>query len=486
MIATTALEIPLLPAAISNSIERFCTANFSHSETVYIHKRIENPDTAWQLQMATLNWKEQHRKNLQIESREFLFHNGDIYWHDKITLEDRSKNFNYIINYAGMEGTLTYYNDKTDKWIEEQELTEGKLPVTDLFLTIGDKYILLNQPFIYQDLGRGVVKSMKDLGQEITVRKTAEGFQLLMVFPNKSGFWGEIWAVESDSPLLDLNYGDMRQIWAGCNYVKDNRWLMDGAYFRTPESYTPYEKNSYWKNPAAYLVGSFILTGESRAADILGYAQLYIQGQNMERTGYLKTLPRSNWLYNDYGIDAGFFDTRFNSDLGILFIEAYKKFNEEKFLDYALQYGDFFTEFADRFHHTVVDSQGEEGWLVQDYYHEEENYRLPHSSLNHQLQEILFLNKLGELTRKSVFTNLGEKILKGIEITCDSWIKEDNDLHYCYYADGRFGGSDYPYLTYNDLFNLQGLLNDTSPYLQKLMNAKKKYMDSNGITRYKK
>ncbi len=222
----------------------------------------------------------------------------------------------------------------------------------------------------------------------------------------------------------------------------------------------------------------------------MGYAQLYIQAQNLEKQGYMKTLPRSNWLYKDYGIEAGFFDTRFNTDLGISFIEAYRKFNEARFLNYALQYGNFFKEFADKYHYTLVNSSGDEGWLVQDYYHEKENYRLPHTSLNHQLYEIRFLYMLGEITGDACFKSLGDRMLKGIEITCGSWIKEDNDLHYCCYSNGEFGGVDYPYLTYNDLFILQKLLEDTgigrNQYLQKLMDAKKIYMDANGITAYKK
>ncbi len=490
IIGANTLELQTLKEAISNWANKLTAANFLQQGETYVQKRVENPNSVLELELATVQWQKRYWHDAEIESREFWFHNGDLYWHDKITFADGGKNLTYAIDYEGVNGTLTYYNEEMNKWIEEQELTEGKLPVADLFLTIGDKHIFLNQPFIYKDLGQGVVKSMNELYREITVTKTAKGFQLEMGFVNKPGIWGEIWALESDRPLLDLNYRDLRQKWARYNYVKDSRWLMDGSYYKTPESYTPYAKNSYWKNPAAYLVGGFILTGGSRVADDLGYAQLYIQAQNMEAPGYMKTLPQSNWLYEDYGIEAGFFDTRFNTDLGVLFIEAYKKYNEARFLDYALQYGNFFTNFANKHHHTVVNSEGEEGWLVQDYYHEKENYRAVHTSLNHQLQEIRFLYKLGEITGDSGFTILGDKMLKGIEITCDSWIKEDNNLHYCYYADGKFGGMDYPYLTYNDLFNLQEILEEAGKernlYLQKLMDAKKIYMNANGITVYKK
>ncbi len=489
IITYAVLELQIFPGAISNRIERFCAVNFSPPNKVYIQKGIENPYTTLQLEMAAVRCKEHHRETIQIKSREFLFHNGDVYWHDKITFKDGAENLNYVINYEGINGTLTYYNESAGKW-EEQKLASGNLPVTDLFLTIDNKHIILNQPFLYQDLGQGVVKALDHLSGKIKVTKTARGFKLELFFLNKPGTWGEIWALESDSPLIDWDYGSIKQIWPGYSYVKENRWLMNGAYYTTPATYTPCERNSYWKHPGGYIVSGFIQTGGSRAADDLGYAQLYIQAQNMEKEGYIKSHPRSNWLYEEYGIKAGFCDTRFNTDLGILFIEAYKKFGEEKFLDYARQYGNFFKCFAAKHHYSVFDSRGGEGWLVQDYYHEEENYRLPHSSLNHQLNEIRFLYKLGKITAEPSWMVLGNRLLKGIEITCDSWIKEDSNLHYCYYADGSFGAVDYPYLTYNDLFYLQALLKNntgsSSPYLQKLMAAKKEYMDFNGITAYKK
>ena len=187
---------------------------------------------------------------------------------------------------------------------------------------------------------------------------------------------------------------------------------------------------------------------------------------------------------------AGFFDSRFNTDLGLAFIQDYKKFDEVRFMNYALQYGYFFQDFAQKHHYTVNGPWGEEGWLVHDYYHHEENYRPPHCSLNHQLNEIRFLYQLGEITADPSWIALADRLLKGIEITCDSWIKEDKDLHYCYFADGSFGLVDYPYLTYNDLFHLQTWLRkstgSSNPYLQKLMDAKKIYMDFNGVSGYKK
>jgi hypothetical protein len=488
IIIVAALNLQVFPETIFNK-KRLDSGNLTYPSNVYHHRRIDNPNQVLQLEMAKVKKKIQYLNDLQIESREFLFHNGDIYWHDKITFPDGANNLNYVLNYKGSHGTLTYYHESTGKW-KVEELSNGNLPLSDLFLTIDNKHIILNQPFIYQDLGSGVVKALDHYSGTIKVSKTAQGFKLEFLFMNKPGSWGEIWALESDSPLIDWNYKVNQEIWSGYSYVKENRWLMDGAYYANPETYTPYEKNTYWKHPIGYIVSGFILTGGSRASDDLGYAQLYIQAQNMEKAGYVKSLPESNWLYEEYGMKAGFFDSRFNTDLGLAFIQAYKKFDEVRFMNYALQYGYFFQDFAQKHHYTVNGPWGEEGWLVHDYYHHEENYRPPHCSLNHQLNEIRFLYQLGEITADPSWIALADRLLKGIEITCDSWIKEDKDLHYCYFADGSFGLVDYPYLTYNDLFHLQTWLRkstgSSNPYLQKLMDAKKIYMDFNGVSGYKK
>lgn len=55
---------------------------------------------------------------------------------------------------------------------------------------------------------------------------------------------------------------------------------------------------------------------------------------------------------------------------------------------------------------------------------------------------------------------------------------------------GEYGNTDYPYLTYDDLFKLQKYLSDrfsrTDPVLDMLMQHKRAWMDANGITAYMK
>lgn len=64
----------------------------------------------------------------------------------------------------------------------------------------------------------------------------------------------------------------------------------------------------------------------------------------------------------------------------------------------------------------------------------------------------------------------------------------NGDLHYAVFSNGSYGLQDYPYLTYNDLFELQALLKEAgrepSAVLELLMQSKRRWMDANGVSGY--
>ena len=100
------------------------------------------------------------------------------------------------------------------------------------------------------------------------------------------------------------------------------------------------------------------------------------------------------------------------------------------------------------------------------------------------------LYHLSSIMNRPDLSTLSDKMLLGVSDTVDDWIKKDGNLHYCIFADGTFGKQDYPYLTYNDLLHLQNLLTEMgrepNADLTKLMDAKRGWMDANGITDYEK
>ena len=191
----------------------------------------------------------------------------------------------------------------------------------------------------------------------------------------------------------------------------------------------------------------------------------------------------STWLWDDYGIRASSM-TRFNSDLVEMFINGYSKYGGDLYLKHSKVFGLFILNMP-----MNITAPRKGGWFVDDYYHPTGNRRT-HTSLNHQLQEIIVLYKLSDMLSRSDLSELADKLLLAIEDSGADWIRKDKNLHYSYSADGTYGGTDYPYLTYNDLYNLQKLLaartGKTNDTLTMLMKYKKAWMDTNGVTGYLK
>ncbi len=289
--------------------------------------------------------------------------------------------------------------------------------------------------------------------------------------------------VQSDSPLIRWDASESTShLWATYRNAGQGRWCYDGYYWPSPVNYIPTGKNVYYRLPAAYLCKSMVyIAADHRLAWDLSAAMLDVMAQQQNAQGFFPTLPGSEWLLGDYEIGPGFYDTRFNTDLMRLFVRTCRE--RGLFKDVLVRYADFYTAYAASHHRETVSG----GWLIDDYYHPDGN--LPtHTSLNHQLAEIILLYELGDVLEDPSLTALAERLLLAITDTADNWLRDDGNLHYAVYADGSYGGTDYPYLTYNDLFEMQQVLEahgrTRSTQLQALMDSKRRWMDANGVTGY--
>ena len=83
-----------------------------------------------------------------------------------------------------------------------------------------------------------------------------------------------------------------------------------------------------------------------------------------------------------------------------------------------------------------------------------------------------------------------DKLLLAIEDTGSDWIKPTWDLYYSIQPDGTYDGTDYPSLTYNDLFNLQAYITEKTgeqnQTIYNLMYHKLYWMWANNVTDYKR
>ncbi|KLH98716.1 hypothetical protein AA984_15215 [Brevibacillus formosus] len=422
-----------------------------------------------------------------VVEQKYQFRNNDLYWIKRIEAHKDSSPYVFHLRVPGNNAVFRY-NEYQDNKFEKSvwkiiKLNDVQfLPLSTGFIETENRNIWISMPNVYANLGKGTIEEKFDLQEQIQVIKDEEGYLLEITLPVYQGLISEIWALESNDKLVRWDYGRMSDIWLTLDLNRKGKWSYDGYYVKSPSTYLPYNKNSFWRIPENYILKSFIYTGESRIAEDMGYVMLETALKNQEAEGYWKSLPASTWLQNDYGIQDGFFDTRFNIGQADLLLEGCKKYQEEKFCKATQRFADYFSNHAEKNHFNVLG--GKVGWLVEDYAHPNGNWPT-HVSLNHQLAEINYLYKMYNHFHNENYKVLAEKLLYGIENIGGKWITESSDLHYAYFPNGTLGRPDYPYLTFNDLQETQkwqreiyGTENDK---LNQLIQSKKKWMQSNNI-----
>ena len=424
-----------------------------------------------------------------LSSKQYSFSNGDLF--ELLRLEipagrASAEPARLYKSFEGRAGTYRYLDSETGQW--EIKVLEGTLPRQNVYINIDGKDMILIPPLAYSAVEPGSVRAIPENDGTVTVDRHGGVFYFEYEIPLEPGIFADTLLLEVNGEGIDWQSEIMLSIWKGYDLTGANRFLLDGYYYSTPEDYTPSGKDYYWLNPSAYITSSLAISGGSRAAADLSLAMLDILRANVNSRGFFPTLPKSGWLENDYGIGPGFFDTRFNTDIFTAYLIAYQKHGIKEFADMAESYTAFFNSHA-RDNHFQVHFNEFTGWLVADYSHPDKS-SLTHVSLNHQAAEISYLYRYSEVMSDQSAADLAFMLLQGIRYTGEKWIAKDGNLHYAYLPEGSYGLQDYPYLTYNDLFELNRIVTARSDQedkvLTRLMESKKDWMDSRGITEYRK
>ena len=385
------------------------------------------------------------------------------------------------------EGSISYYDRQSGAW-QNQNFAEGEIHSGLVLLELKDGgSCLIYTPRTYLCGENETLVYLPENDGAVRISSTDGRWYISLVgFLAEGDCVCDYTLVRSDDVLLDLAVGNSASLWAGYTLDGDGKWCYDGFYWPCPYNYVPTGEGYLYRCPASYLVKSFAYVANTfRAADDLSVAMLDTLCQMQNELGYWPTVPQSEWLYADYGIGGGFYDTRFNTDLIEIYYKVYSRTGGDAFRRTMEQYAAFYTEFASEHHFETQNG----GWLVEDYWHCGGG-SATHCSLNHLLAECIALYHLSDALQQSELAQLADRLLQSVKDTADHWIMEDGNLHYCVSPDGIYGKQDYPYLTYNDLFDLQALLKlrngEEDADLARLMQAKRRWMDQNGITGYKK
>ncbi len=424
-------------------------------------------------------------QNLTKQERCYTLDNGDQVSFGRICAGESSSSYHMVRkDILSCETATVWYYDAETKFWNSTPLEEMELGSTCIYIDGATQDYYYYPPIGYQLLENNSLRENVSHGY-LSFEKTGMQWELRLFGPTlQPGEVGDYTVVSScsEEPLLDTTSDNTMKNWANYCQDGDGRWCYDGYYFPADISYIPSGDGCLYRCVDAYLVKSMTWqTDLVRLASDFLLTMLDTMSLQQNEEGYFPTLSGSTWLMGDYGIPAGFYDTRFNADLMLIFYEQIKRTGGfEETID---RYFDFYLSFAEAHHYETENG----GYLVWDY----NNSTSPvHCSLNHQLTEMLVLYRYGLLLDRPHYIELADKMLLGIEDAGTDWLMEDGSLHYSRLPDGSFGLLDYPYLTYNDMFIMQQELTamgrQRSAMLDTLMESKLAWMQANGVTGYKR
>lgn len=387
------------------------------------------------------------------------------------------------------EGTVRNYDIASKKW-KTIALAEGTLPSGMYFIKTGSSESIFITPQAYRSRENGMIESVPASDGAMRVSKQNGRSYITVSVPALSqGMFCDFTALCSGSALVNWNDAFDVSKWENYRFTDDNRWCYDGYYYKTPSNYIPSGTNYFYKLPAAHITGKMARNKNDAASRAFSLAMIDVMKARYNSSGYIPSENGSQWLQSTYNIGKGYYDTRFNTDFALAMINAGENFGAKQLIDDAAVYGKFLVSYAAKQHYTVGSGESE-GWLVDDYWNENGSPKRTHVSLNHHTAEAVFLYRLADATGDASYAQTAEKMVKGIENTAAKWIMPDGNLYYSYGNNGRMITGDYPYLTYNDLLELQRLWTKrhgaANEAVSKLMASKLAWMNKNGITGYNK
>ncbi|RXT04735.1 hypothetical protein [Ammoniphilus sp. CFH 90114] len=430
-------------------------------------------------------WAEEHG---MAKERTVAFPNGDQYWMKRVEFtKTANQPISSEFRIPGREGTFKYVAIEEGQRVWKQIPLEGTLPLTAGFIDTTEAHWYISYPTLFTVNDQ--YATINEIARAIPIKVRAEEDEYVITysFQQQAGTVGEMWAVESTEVLVpweDNPY--LEPVWSLLDMTTSSKWSWDGMHVKTPSTYEPAGNLVYYRFPDNYIARSLIRTGGSRLAENLGWVMLDQGIKNQTEHGFWATGPRSSWLWKDYKIGSHFYDTRFNTDFARLLLDGYAKYGDERFLESSLNYAVWLMEHANK--RGIFMRRGEEiGVLVPDYAHINPHLKT-HVSLNHQLCEINYFFDLYRLTKINYYQTYAKNMMNGIKWTKEKWLKSNGDLEYGL-LNGKPMGQDYPYLTYNDLWETQKILEEIygsrDADLDFLMQVKKIWMDKNNVSGYR-
>lgn len=419
----------------------------------------------------------------------YSFKNGDLYYYLKYEARgDNGKDIDIILPFMPEKFDLRTieYPEGFDETTSQMRYYKGQsaednvlkdLAPNSVYIDSEKLSLYLSYTSVYTKRPYEIRDEVYEMARGVSV--SPEGIKVSL--PYKAGAFSEQWGIISCEKLVDWNSRAVSDAVRVADLNRVRKWGGDGTYYKMPVGYSPYYKNGFYRNSANHIGNKFIMT-DGRFFEDFGYITMDALLKTQNYYGYWSTTPRSDWLYGDYKIGPGFFDTRWDTEGALSLLRAYRRFNEPMALEGAIEFADFYCEFAAANSYKTKNN----GILVYDYGFTAQDNIKTHVSLNHLLNEMNFLYEMYITTGRNNYLKTAERILVAVRDTQKSWIKSNGDLHYAYMPNGSYGRQDYPTLTYNDLKYSQSLIKQIygkeDAAIAKLITSKEKYLKKNNIT----
>ncbi len=420
----------------------------------------------------------------------FDFNDAELFF-NKLNYTGESTNdfYTYTVELKGNQIDISYVDDTLEEAEVKTVSSYEDLPKKTLYIGTDLEYAIFSVPTVYDNERiLDSIQTIEEFEKNIQITHSDDTYYVSYTFPANQDVTSEFFFMKSEVPLVVVD-SKTEPLLIQNELSGRFRFLEDGFYQTSYETYFPTGEGNYFRNCANYVGTHFInynnaLEESERVKffDYFAYASTYIVDAQMSENGYFETKSRSEWLYRDFLINNNFYDTRFNADNAELNILLFERFSDKFFYDTLVKYGDFFVDYANEHSYKT-----ERGILVEDYYNPSGGLRT-HVSLNHQLANLNVLLSIYQITGDQKYLDTATLMLYGIEDTEEQWILDNDDLNYALYYNGTNNTmKDYPYLTYNDLFITKQRLAEVgmaSETIDHLMESKMAYMTSQGITGY--
>jgi hypothetical protein len=291
---------------------------------------------------------------------------------------------------------------------------------------------------------------------------------------------------------MDIESAITQKYLATMDFNNKKIFTRNGFYYRSnQEGFLGETKNTYYWDYSMYGMKSLMEYYENGTETLpydLSIISLYALLKKQNKQGYWSNQTISLWLQEKYGIQNSYYDTRFNIDAGLFALQIYEKYGIPEALRLGKKQGNLLMSFIQKGYTIPTRSYG---YLIRDYICFEKPSIKTHASLNHLLNEALFLRQLTRLTQEEYFANSAKRIENGIKATERLWYnKKSRDLYYCVDSYLKTSRTDYPLLTYHDLLRLiryhEKYTKEDSSFLIRLAGFKENWLVNMNLVKVRK